>query len=49
MNDWDAKFVAGQHLLEVLLPAFSVSAGESKLFNLLLMLFKEQGGIEALI
>jgi len=49
MNDWDANFVAGQHLLEVLLPAFSVSAGESKLFNLLLMLFKEQGGIEALI
>jgi hypothetical protein len=49
MDDWDANFVAGQHLLEVLLPTFSVSAGESKLFNLLLVLFKEQGGIEALI
>ena len=49
MNDWDAKFVAGQHLLEVLLPAFSISAGESKLFDLLLVLLEEQGSIEALI
>ena len=49
MNDWDANFVARQHLLEVLLSAFSVSARESKLFDLLLVLLEEQGSIEALI